>query len=517
MSDQPLIVEGVDPVPPVTEWIDMPLAPDYFGIFIPRGVPDEVVATVDSIWAEQVMNSEAIKTYAETFGAVFAPVLRRRRPRQGDADRHPGGLLGGRARRGGQSAERDRRRLRDHVGSASSSGDEDARARTAGASRPSSRGATPPTSCRASSSWLSASPSSSGSWTMPRLEEPRRPPADRAGARARPPRAGAPPLRRSARRGRLADRRPRRRARGASRAGTRPGGGPRGDGARAGPRLHARPRRLAAVLARHRALRLRLHRRLRARARAGAAEAARAPSPGPPRSRSWPASPWCWSSSAASSSGCRRESGMFEGLSYLGQGLASILTPLSILNVAWATLLGITIGILPGLTATMGVALLVTFTYPMAARPGDPDADVRLHRRDLRRQPHGDPAQHPRHPGQRRDDARRLPAGPPGQGRARHGPRHHLLGARHPGRRLLPRAARAAARRGGAEVPVLRVLLARPLRRADLRPDDRLRQPAQGLHRRHPRPPGRDDRHGEPARLPALHLRHRPRSAAAST
>ncbi len=57
---------------------------------------------------------------------------------------------------------------------------------------------------------------------------------------------------------------------------------------------------------------------------------------------------------------------MFDGLSYLGQGLLSILTPLSILNVAWATLLGILIGILPGLTATMGVALLVTFTYPMA-------------------------------------------------------------------------------------------------------------------------------------------------------
>jgi tripartite-type tricarboxylate transporter receptor subunit TctC len=73
MSDRPLIVEGVDPVPPVTEWIDMPLAPDYFGIFIPKGVPEEVVATVDRIWAEHVMNSEDLKTYAETFGAVFDP------------------------------------------------------------------------------------------------------------------------------------------------------------------------------------------------------------------------------------------------------------------------------------------------------------------------------------------------------------------------------------------------------------------------------------------------------------
>jgi tripartite-type tricarboxylate transporter receptor subunit TctC len=73
MSDQPLVVEGVDPVPPVTQWIDMPLAPDYFGIFIPKGVPEEVVATMDRIWEEHVMGSEALKTYAETFGAVFDP------------------------------------------------------------------------------------------------------------------------------------------------------------------------------------------------------------------------------------------------------------------------------------------------------------------------------------------------------------------------------------------------------------------------------------------------------------
>ena len=144
---------------------------------------------------------------------------------------------------------------------------------------------------------------------------------------------------------------------------------------------------------------------------------------------------------------------------------------------------------------------------PDGARPGDPDADVRLHRRDLRRQPHRDPAQHPRHAGERRDDARRLPAGQAGQGRARDGARHHLLGARHAGRRVLPRAARAAARRGGAEVRLLRVLLARALRRDDLGADDRVRQPAQGLHRRHPRASRRDDRHGGPARLPALHLR----------
>lgn len=74
LSTEPLVLEGVDPIPPITEWLpDMALAPDYFGIFIPRGVPEEVIATVDQIWEEKVMNSQELKTYAETFGAVHAP------------------------------------------------------------------------------------------------------------------------------------------------------------------------------------------------------------------------------------------------------------------------------------------------------------------------------------------------------------------------------------------------------------------------------------------------------------
>jgi tripartite-type tricarboxylate transporter receptor subunit TctC len=74
LSDEPLVLDGVDPIPPVTEWLpEMELAPDYFGIFVPTGVPDEVIATLDRIWAEEVSTSEAVQEYAETFGAVFAP------------------------------------------------------------------------------------------------------------------------------------------------------------------------------------------------------------------------------------------------------------------------------------------------------------------------------------------------------------------------------------------------------------------------------------------------------------
>lgn len=54
-----------------------------------------------------------------------------------------------------------------------------------------------------------------------------------------------------------------------------------------------------------------------------------------------------------------------ESLSSFGLAVAQFLTPTAVFHVAWATLLGIFVGSLPGLTATMGVALLTTLTYTM--------------------------------------------------------------------------------------------------------------------------------------------------------
>jgi putative tricarboxylic transport membrane protein len=56
-----------------------------------------------------------------------------------------------------------------------------------------------------------------------------------------------------------------------------------------------------------------------------------------------------------------------EGLANLGVALAHFLTTGAALHVLWATLLGILVGALPGLTATLGVALLTTLTFKMAA------------------------------------------------------------------------------------------------------------------------------------------------------
>lgn len=74
LSDQPLVVEGIDPIPPITDYLpDMPIAADYFGVFIPVGAPAEVYETVDAVWRDVIMNSPELQAYASDRGAVFAP------------------------------------------------------------------------------------------------------------------------------------------------------------------------------------------------------------------------------------------------------------------------------------------------------------------------------------------------------------------------------------------------------------------------------------------------------------
>jgi tripartite-type tricarboxylate transporter receptor subunit TctC len=74
LSNKPLNVEGIDPIPPITEWLpDMHIAPDYFGVFIPTGAPQEVYDAVDKAWEEAVMTAPELQRYADERGAVFDP------------------------------------------------------------------------------------------------------------------------------------------------------------------------------------------------------------------------------------------------------------------------------------------------------------------------------------------------------------------------------------------------------------------------------------------------------------
>jgi putative tricarboxylic transport membrane protein len=56
---------------------------------------------------------------------------------------------------------------------------------------------------------------------------------------------------------------------------------------------------------------------------------------------------------------------MFSGLTAFGQSLASFLTPESVFFALASSLVGVIIGALPGLTATMGVALMTTLTIKL--------------------------------------------------------------------------------------------------------------------------------------------------------
>jgi tripartite-type tricarboxylate transporter receptor subunit TctC len=74
VSDKPLELEGYGTIPPLSQTLPGFTAPiNYFGIFIPKGVPDDVVKTVERIWAENIAKSEALKKYAVSRGALFAP------------------------------------------------------------------------------------------------------------------------------------------------------------------------------------------------------------------------------------------------------------------------------------------------------------------------------------------------------------------------------------------------------------------------------------------------------------
>jgi len=74
VGDRAVELEGFGTIPPITQVVpNFKAATNYFGIFIPKGVPAEVTATLEKIWADKIMNSAALKQYATSRGAVFAP------------------------------------------------------------------------------------------------------------------------------------------------------------------------------------------------------------------------------------------------------------------------------------------------------------------------------------------------------------------------------------------------------------------------------------------------------------
>jgi tripartite-type tricarboxylate transporter receptor subunit TctC len=75
VSDKAVDLEGYGRIPPLSDTIPGFTAPaNYFGIFIPKGVPDDVVKTVEKIWTDTITKSDALKKYAASRGALFNPL-----------------------------------------------------------------------------------------------------------------------------------------------------------------------------------------------------------------------------------------------------------------------------------------------------------------------------------------------------------------------------------------------------------------------------------------------------------
>jgi tripartite-type tricarboxylate transporter receptor subunit TctC len=74
IGDKPVELDGYGVIEPLTKSVPGFKAPaNYFGIFIPMGVPPEVIATMEKVWADQIANSTALKQYATSRGAQFSP------------------------------------------------------------------------------------------------------------------------------------------------------------------------------------------------------------------------------------------------------------------------------------------------------------------------------------------------------------------------------------------------------------------------------------------------------------
>ena len=77
LSDQPLVIEGVEDIPPVTQFYPDFSAPGVtiqVGVFLPEGVPQEVLDRLTQVWENEIANSEALQTYARENGSIFRPM-----------------------------------------------------------------------------------------------------------------------------------------------------------------------------------------------------------------------------------------------------------------------------------------------------------------------------------------------------------------------------------------------------------------------------------------------------------
>lgn len=75
VGDKSIEIEGFGTIPPLSQFIPGFKDPiNYFGVFVPKAAPPEVAQTLNRIWATEMVKNEALKKYAQSRGAMFAPM-----------------------------------------------------------------------------------------------------------------------------------------------------------------------------------------------------------------------------------------------------------------------------------------------------------------------------------------------------------------------------------------------------------------------------------------------------------
>jgi len=75
LSEKPVMLEGYGEIAPTTKWLpSMPAPMNYFGIWVAKGTPDNVVETMRAVWDKKIKTSEALKKYAAARSALFTPI-----------------------------------------------------------------------------------------------------------------------------------------------------------------------------------------------------------------------------------------------------------------------------------------------------------------------------------------------------------------------------------------------------------------------------------------------------------
>ena len=75
LSDKPVPLAGFGDLQPTTKWLpNMPAPMNYFGIWAPKGVPENVVKTMEMAWERKIKGSDALKKYSEQRSALVTPI-----------------------------------------------------------------------------------------------------------------------------------------------------------------------------------------------------------------------------------------------------------------------------------------------------------------------------------------------------------------------------------------------------------------------------------------------------------